>query len=112
MTVIGNWNQLVKWKDPRSPCDVDPSSQPEMASTLSICGLWEQKLRNMGDVQRKTSSVLNIGPIAYDLAVSPIFKQGYVLNSVKCQMACEYLSPELQKRCICKYHRLKECNTK
>lgn len=38
MTVIGNWNQLVKWKDPRSPCDVDPSSQPEKASTLSVCG--------------------------------------------------------------------------
>lgn len=43
-------------------------------------------------MQRKTSSVLNIEPIAYDLAVAPTFKQGYVLDSVKCQMATEYLT--------------------
>ena len=89
MMVTGSWNQLVKWKDPRTPCDADPSSQPEKASTPSICEPWKQKVRNMDDVQRKTNSVLNI---ANDLAVGPIFKQDHGLGSVKCQRTNECLT--------------------
>ncbi|KAF5925038.1 hypothetical protein HPG69_008714, partial [Diceros bicornis minor] len=38
--VTGSWNQLVKWRDPRTPCNVGPSSQPEEASTPSIWRNW------------------------------------------------------------------------
>lgn len=84
--VAGSWNQLVKWWDPRTPCNVGPLPQPEKSPTPqheSLPGCGDSRPQTVGagvkEHEAKCRHVI--------LQVGTICKQGYVLSSVKCQIA-------------------------
>uniref|UniRef100_A0A2I3SLQ7 Uncharacterized protein n=1 Tax=Pan troglodytes TaxID=9598 RepID=A0A2I3SLQ7_PANTR len=109
--VTGSWDQTVKLRDPRNPCNARTFSQPEKVDTFSVsgdqlivrtvgCRVLVRGLWNMDYVQQSRESSLK-----YQTPFPN--KQGYVLSSIEGGVAVEYL---VQKKYAFKCHRLKENN--